>query len=127
MEKTVFENTYVRFEYIDGILKGTYKDDKITLDTAKKIVQKRLEFTENKILPIMITEVGLKQIDREARTFLGSEEAAIGLSASALISTSALTRHLANFFLKITARKGKLPARVFSNELEAIQWLKTFN
>ncbi len=127
METNVFENDYVRFEFIEGVLKGTYKDDKVGLETAKKIVEKRLEFTKNKTYPIMITEVGLKQIDREARTFLSSEEAAVGLSASALISKSALTRHLANFFLKITVRRGKLPARVFSNEKEAIEWLKSFD
>ena len=126
MDKKVFENEYVRFEYTKGVLKGTYKDDKVTIDIAKKIVQKRLEFTENKILPIMITEVGLKQIDKEARTYLSSEEAAEGLSASALISTSAFTRHLANFFLKIAVRRGKIPAKVFSNENEAIEWLQQY-
>ncbi|MEO9531581.1 MAG: hypothetical protein ABJG68_14865 [Crocinitomicaceae bacterium] len=126
MIKTIFENEFVIFEYIDSVLKGTYKKEKVTLEVAKKVVEARLELTKGKPTPLMIAEIGLKQIDREARTYLNSDEAREGVSASALISTSPLTRHLANFFLKITVHKNKLPARVFSNEEEAVTWLKEY-
>lgn len=122
----VFENDFMRLEMKDGIVFGTYKKSPITLEMAKQVVQNRLEFTAHQDVPILISDTGIKGIEREARQYLSSEEGVKGISAAALIMKGAFSSHLINFFMKISAFKQKMPAKSFTNEEEAVKWLKQF-
>ncbi|WP_027420841.1 DUF7793 family protein [Crocinitomix catalasitica] len=124
--KILFEAEFYRFMMEDGVFHLTYIDGPITLAIAKKIVLKRLELTNNESVPLLIDGVSLKSIDKEARNFLSSADGIKGVTAAALLSNSPFTKYMANFFLKISANNSKIPARVFNNQKEAVEWLQTF-
>ena len=81
------------------------------------------EVTEKKDYPILINMKNTKKISKEARDFLASEKGAERVIAAALIIDSMLTATLANFFLKVN--KPVVATRLFTNEEEAVKWLKT--
>lgn len=94
----VFENDFMRLEWSDGIIIGTYKRGPITLELAKQVVQNRLNFANHQPVPIMINDIGLRSIDKDAREYLSSDDGIRGLKAGALVTDSVFGRHLANFF-----------------------------
>jgi hypothetical protein len=62
---------------------------------------------------------GVDTIDRAARThFIQSPQ----YVAVALVADSAATRMLANFFLRL--KREQTPARIFTDETEAVAWLR---
>ncbi|MFT4601885.1 MAG: hypothetical protein ACI857_002071 [Arenicella sp.] len=126
MNKEPYETDYAKLEFIEGVLRGTFKAKKVTIDIAYKIVEDRLMYSNNESVVILISDVGLRSIDREARDYLSSDQGLAGLKASALLTNSALSKHLANFFVSITVRRPVIPTKVFSNETEAIEWLKQY-
>jgi len=126
IQNKIFENEFMRLEMKDDIMYGTYKKGPITLELAKQVVKHRLQFTGNKKVPILASEQGLKGIERDARQYLSSEEGVEGLSAAAIVNKSVFGSHLANFFMKIAFNRPRIPARVFTDETEAIQWLKQY-
>lgn len=122
----VFENDFMRLEWRNGIIIGTYKQGPVTLDMAKKIVINRLNFTGDRKVPLLINDIGLKGIERDAREYLSTDYALQGMSAGALVTSSVFGAYLANFFLKISLNKPKIPVRIFSNEEDAIKWLSNY-
>lgn len=125
-ESQVFDNEFMRLEWRRGIVIGTYKKGPITLEIAKQVVTNRLKFSNYKPVPILINDIGLKSIEKDAREFLSSDAGIEGLIAGALVTDSTFGRHLANFFIRISVVKPKIPTRLFSNEDEAINWLRQF-
>ncbi len=71
---------------------------------------------------VLINLNGLKSQDRAARLYYSGPETAQVVSALALVSNSRLSTIIANFFLAIT--KGSIPTRLFTDETEALIWLK---
>ena len=127
MEKKILETNDVMFEMADGIVYMTYKDGlKITLENAKRIVIDRKKFTEGKIYPGIIFMTGLTSINREAREYLASDEAIIGINACAVVSDSVFNKFLANFFLRISFVKPKMPAKLFTDKAKALKWLEKY-
>jgi len=119
------ETTHVYLRIKDNILIGTYKQDvHITLDIAKEIVRSRISFTRGATMPCIILSDGIISIDKAARNYLGSTEATLGLSASAIISKSAFSIVLGNFFLKLSNRN--MPVKLFRSSVKAEQWLQQF-
>lgn len=121
-----YEGKYFKLSVAEGILYVSYIGGPITLDIAKDLVANRLKLTEGKVMPVLVNVVDVKGIDREARNYLSSDEGLIGLKAGAIVTNSAFTKHMANFFMKISFSKSKMPAKVFSSEDEAIAWLIKF-
>ena len=119
-----FENDFMRLEKKEGILFGTYKKGPLTIDMAKQAVKLRLKFTDNNPVLMVASENGLKGIERAARQFLSSEEGMKGVKAGAIVTKSAFASHLANIYMKLSLTKPKIPIKMFSNEEEAISWLK---
>ncbi len=126
VNKEPYETDYAKLEFTDGILRGTFKPGKVSIDIAHRIVEDRLKYTENRNVPILISDVGLRSIDRAARDYLSSDSGIEGLTASALLTNSAVSKHMANFFLNITVIRPKIPTKVFSDEGEAVAWLKQY-
>lgn len=122
----MFENDFMRLEMIEGIVHGTYTKTPVTLEMAKEVVKNRLAFTDHKDTPIVISDTGVKKIDRDARQYLSSDEGVKGISAAALIIKGSFSAHLINFFMRIAAFKPKMPARTFTSEEEAVKWLKQY-
>lgn len=126
MDKVEFESEYFSFRFEGGIFYLTYIRGPITLDVAKDVVERRLAVTGDKLVPIIVNDVGLKGIERDARDYLANGRGVEGLSAGALVTDSAFGSHLANFYLKISLKKSPFPVKVFSKEKDAIEWAKAF-
>ena len=107
------------------ILEARYKAAlQVDRDAAVEIVQERLDFTENRSVPVLLLDSGLVKMDKRARDYMSSEEGIRGLNAIAIILSSVVNSMLLNFLLKIS-RPG-LPVRVFRDRDQAMEWLKTF-
>lgn len=118
----------IHFTKENGIIKGVYfKDVIITLEMAKVAVKNRKIISDYEILPMLIDGTQVKKINKEARDYFASEEGSELLSATALLIDSNFTSFIANFLLKITFKKSRIPIQVFSNKQDAIKWLKTYN
>src|SRR5882757_9865982 len=96
------ETPYVRLEIEDGILIGYYKEGiKINLEIAKQIVKDRREFTEFKRVPALAINLGVKNLNKEARDYLASAEGVAGVSAGAIITGSPVGSFIGNFYLSV--------------------------
>ena len=127
MSPVSFETEYYRLLVKDGILFVTYIGGPITIKIAKDLVKDRLKLVDSKDMPVIVNVIDVNSIDRDARDYLSSEAGLQGLKAGAIVTDySVFTRHLANFFMRISFSKSKMPAKVFSEEKEAIAWLKQF-
>ena len=123
MEDFFYETDNYRFRLEKGIFFVTYKTGPITLEIAKEIVGKRCELMKGQDVWALIDDANLRSIDRDARDYLSSDEGIHGVKAGALLVSAPFAKHLANFFLKITVNKPKIPTKVFSKRDEALNWL----
>ncbi len=126
MNKELAENEFIAIELIDDIIFIKFKLDTITLETAKEIVKHRLEYFEGNDYPVVIDGNNVKSFNKEARTFLSSEDAVKGITISAMVSNSTFNKFLANFFIKIAVIKLKVPTKLFSDKSDAIAWIRQF-
>ena len=124
MNKSPLTTPYTRAEIKDDILYFTYLPGVvITLDIAKEVVKKRLEYVEGIKYPVIVMGEGLRSMDKQARDYLSSEGIR-DIIAGALLVNSVYTEFFGNFFLRIT--KPAIPARVFTDEKRALEWLQQF-
>lgn len=71
--------------------------------------------------PALVDMRGIRSQSREARAHFVSEEAALCLSAVALLVESPLSRMIGNFFLGIGVHR--FPTQLFSDEQTAERWI----
>jgi hypothetical protein len=119
----VHETEFYKFQFDGDIFYMTYKNGPITLEIAKEIVSKRHELMNGREIWALIDDFNLRSIDRDARVYLSTPEGIDGIRAGALLVSSHFAKHLANFFLKITVTKPIIPAKVFTDKTEALDWL----
>jgi hypothetical protein len=119
------DNDYVSMWIEEGVLFSDYKKKLIIdLDTAKKIVQDRLDFTEGKSYPIVIDFSNLKSADKAARDYMNDPQGGLkGILAGAFLSNNAVATLFINLYLRIN--KPSVPAKFFTDRREALEWLKT--
>jgi hypothetical protein len=123
--KTKAENEFVLFEIREGVLIGIFKKGiKIDLNAAKKILELRLDFIQNKSYPMLIIDGGVKELNRDARVFFFTEEGRQKVLAAAFIVKNTFTKIIVSFFTKLTY--SPFPNKSYTNEEEAFAWLKTF-
>jgi hypothetical protein len=72
--------------------------------------------------PLLIDSRNIRSISKEARDFFSMNNRESSVIAFAIIIDSPLSRIIGNFFMGLN--KPRVPARLFSNEEEAIEWLK---
>lgn len=119
------DTLHVYFEIKEGLLVATYKKGlRLNLDMAKTIVKSRLSLMGDKELPVLIYNLGVISMDKEARDYLSSSEGVKGLKAGAIVLNSPYGSFLGNFFLSVT--KPPIPARIFTNTKSAMKWLEKF-
>jgi len=123
MDGFTYDSEFYRFVLKDDILWVTYKNGPVTIEIAKDLVKKRLELSKGVDHLLIVNDESLKGIDRDARSYLSSDAGVSGIKAAVLLTNNYFSQHLANFFLKITVNKPKIPAKVFANKNEAIKWL----
>jgi hypothetical protein len=95
-----------------------------TLVDAQETVRLGGVLQAGRRMPALVDMRRLKSQDRDARQYYASAEVARQGNASALLVASQLTKVMANLF--ITLQKPTIPTRIFTDEVEAIAWLKDF-
>lgn len=123
LTKKIFENHQIKMEIIDGILHAHYKAGlQLNLEDAKYLVSERIKLCEGKEYPFLIYDGGVVSMDREARIFFSSYDGTQGISMAAFLETSAFSKMLINFFLRLT--KPNVKSRAFNDLDEAVKWIK---
>ncbi|HKC67308.1 MAG TPA: STAS/SEC14 domain-containing protein [Bacteroidia bacterium] len=112
----------------DGILFVQYsKNLNITLDIAKICVYERLKLSDGKNYPMLADIRNIKNTDHDAKNYIAQGDGTKGIIAGAFIVKNEFNRFLATIFINLSLIKTpKLPAKLFSNEEDAIQWLQQF-
>ena len=95
-----------------------------TLADAQESVRAALPLLAGARRPLLVDMRQLKSLDREARNYYGSPESMDNTTAVALLVGSRVSTVIANFFLAVT--KSTVPSRLFTDEAQAIEWLKGF-
>ena len=119
------DTPYVYLELEDDLLTGYYKKDKkIDLAAAKQIVRDRLELAGDHSVLALAINLGVKNMTKEARDYLASEEGVKNLIAGAIITGSPVGSFIGNWYLSIS--KPLVPSRIFTKKEAAIKWLQQF-
>lgn len=120
--KLELHNQYVSVWLEGNIMMGKYHDNiVIDLEIAKEIVRERIAIfgTEKRLALI---ELGNSiTTTKEARDYLGSKDACVGLKKLAILAHSPISATLGNFYLKFS--KPLEPTRIFTNKEAAKKWL----
>ncbi|MBL7934085.1 MAG: STAS/SEC14 domain-containing protein [Bacteroidia bacterium] len=74
--------------------------------------------------PLLVDARNIKYITKEARKQFAITGRETSITSFALMVNSPLSRVIGNFFMGLN--KPAVPARLFDNEDEAIQWLKKY-
>jgi hypothetical protein len=117
------ENDYIMVWKEDDIIMVIFKSD-IVLDTdgAMESVKLRKTLTTDKDYPMLVDIRNIKNATKEARKYMGSDEAGEGVSKAAIIIDSNFSAVIGNLFL--TLNKPKTPTKLFGEKSVAIKWLK---
>lgn len=108
-----------------GVVKCyVHKDYFLELDDAKENLEVVKRFGNGKLIPVLVDIKESKGGSKECRAYFASEEAGKIQSACALLVSSPLSRLIGNFFIGLN--KTKFPTKLFTNESEAMDWLKNF-
>lgn len=122
-EEIEFDN--VLFSIKNKILYCTYKEDKVDIRKAKKIISDRYSYTEGKDYPAIVKSINKIEVDKEARAYFKTKESGKGLKAVALISTNSYSLIIMNFMLRLYT-PAKMPIKMFTDEKKAIEWLQPY-
>jgi len=124
VNKSPESTSVARMEIIDGILHATYLPGAIiTIDLAKELIKKRMEYTQGVPYVSLVTYEGVRSVDKETRAYF-AKEGAEGIVAAALLVNSVYTEFFGNMFLRITSTS--IPSKLFTNKQEALKWLEQF-
>lgn len=109
----------------DGIVRCLSKPGaEETLDTAKENVAGTWKVAVGHKRPLLVNMVAQKSITKEAREYYSGDDVANYSEATALIVGSPVSRVLGEVFIRL--KKTNLPVKLFTSELDAIEWLKGF-
>lgn len=126
MEKEVIETRTARVWLGgDGIIRVvSLPFTNMTLESIREVNVHLKTLCKGKKYPIFTDIRGVKSITREARLFVSSEDSVNVCSAAALLIGSPVSKVIGNLFLGLN--KPPYPTKLFSNEDEAVEWLKGF-
>lgn len=112
--------------YLDdnGIVVVKGSDHVYTLADVKALHVAILSISNNQKCLTLLLGSRYTLMDNEARDFLSSKAAASNFIANAYVIHSTVQRMIINFVVSIKGTP--IPARFFSNETDAVKWLKTF-
>lgn len=108
----------------NDIIYVLFKDNcTLDIDLQMQLLEQYNKIAENKLMPFIFMAAENVSITKEARDNAVKLEDISMIGSSAVIVTSLAYKLIANFYLKFN--KPKRPFKVFSNEEEAIKWLRT--
>ncbi|HEX8516211.1 MAG TPA: STAS/SEC14 domain-containing protein [Bacteroidia bacterium] len=109
----------------DGIIRTKAKPfADVTLKEAKENSVAVNSLTGGKAAVLLVDSRDIRSISKEARDYFSMNNRESFIVAFALVIDSPLSRIIGNFFMGLN--KPRVPARLFTDEKEAINWLKRF-
>lgn len=109
----------------DGIARSVVKpgaeinlDDAIANSMAVNALFQGVKF------PLLVNSCKVKSMSREARKYLSVNDRSTHVTAFAVVVGSNLSKIIVNFFFQFN--KASVPAKMFTDEREAIKWLENF-
>ena len=110
-------NSFLVVRFIEGI-------GDIDLEEIKIQMEAGLKLTGGKKMPVLVdTRESFHSLSPEAKEFAAKNDMKI---AEAILVKSLHQRIIGTFFLKLASSISNHPIKIFSNEEEAIHWLKGF-
>lgn len=109
----------------DGVMRGVILPGAhVTLADALEVVSAGARVRGGVKRPLLVDLRRIQTVDLEARVYFASAEGGAGSVAVALLIGSPISRMIGNFFLGVN--RPLLPVRLFTDETEALEWLKGF-
>ncbi len=124
MNTEYFISLHWKFWFEDGILRGKIFSENFTLAIAQEGVSERIRISRNTAFPVLSDCRKVKHFDKETSAFLARSESTALVIAGAILVNNQLQKLLGNFFIHIN--KPAIPTRLFTDEAEALTWLKQF-
>lgn len=119
-----YENEYAQFWITNGILIFEYKPNIIlSLEVAQNIVADRIHFQNEKSFPVLCDVRGIVDTEKSGRDYL-AQSGSVLTKAVALIVHQKVSSTISNFYLRIN--KPTVPTQLFTNQDEALAYLKPF-
>lgn len=108
----------------DGIVRTKVKRDaEVVIEDAMENSKAVNAFYVDAKFPLLIDARGIKSISREARSFFTTNGRETSTMAFGILIDSSVSKVVGNFFLGIN--KPAVPTKLFTNEAEALKWLKS--
>lgn len=108
----------------NDIIYVLFKDNcTLDIDLQMRLLEQYNKIAENKLMSFIFMAAENVSITKEARDNAVKIEDISMIGSSAVVVTSLPYKLIANFYLRFN--KPKRPFKVFSNEEEAVKWLKT--
>lgn len=119
-----YRNQNARFWIEEGILFFEYKPNTIIdLEVAMRVVADRVAFQNERQLPVFCDMRGMISIDKAGRDYLAKSGSLLA-KAVALIVNENVSMTLSTFYLEIN--KPSVPTQIFTDEQEALEYLRSF-
>lgn len=119
-----YENEYAQFWITNGILIFEYKPNIIlSLEVAQNIVADRIHFQNEKSFPVLCDVRGIVDTEKSGRDYL-AQSGSVLTKAVALIVHQKVSSTISSFYLRIN--KPTVPTQLFTNQDEALAYLKPF-
>ncbi len=114
---------YHTWQEDDGVVRTKVKPGAdVTLKEAKENSDAVNSFYYGEKFPLMIDARGIRSMTREARSQFSLKGRNSGAKAFAIVIDSSISKVVGNFFMGLN--KPEVPARLFTDEDEALKWLK---
>jgi hypothetical protein len=112
----------------DGILRNVYlAGAEETLADAQEGMRIAQQLSGGRRTPLLVDMRVVKSQHRDARAYYNGPEAMAISSAVALLVGSRISTLIANFFIAVDVKQhDRRPIRLFTDEAEALAWLKGF-
>jgi hypothetical protein len=95
----------------------------IDINTARDLVNSRLDYTGGQEVYTLIDFTNVKSVTKEARDYMNSPEGGLkGILGGAFLSNSVVATLFVNLYLKVS--NPSIPAKFFTNSNDAVNWLK---
>lgn len=124
MAEKLHDGPYLVLWLDQQILHARFKSAEVNFEIAQKSLEERKKITEKKTLPLLVDISHVKSVSKEARELLAHKDHTVGLSASALLTSSYLSKIIGNLFLKFN--KPSIPTRIVNTKEEGVKFLSTF-
>lgn len=120
----LYENEFAQFWIADGILFFKYKPNTtIDIKVAQCVVTDRIHFQNERSYPVLCDIRGVVATEKSGRDYL-AQSGSILAKAVGLIVHEKVLMTISTFYLEIS--KPSVPTQIFTNEDEALAYLKGF-